>query len=231
MAAGIAAAVIVIISAIEGARKGGLLTLWSIAGVFAAIILSISLNGKVTAFLNEQIHLDHYVEKRVEKQLELNINSELDHAEEEIQKEFIKALPLPSSWKNTMIENNNQEGYSKILTGTFTGYVAKSIAAMSVNALAFIITFILIAVIFFAVSVAFHIVDAIPVLKQMNAAAGFGLGLLRGFLIVWILLTLLAFASGFGWGQMLIGMVMENPVIQFFYIHNIISMCMALLAF
>ena len=231
MAAGIAAAVIVIISAIEGARKGGLLTLWSIAGVFAAIILSISLNGKVTAFLNEQIHLDHYVEKRVEKQLELNINSELDHAEEEMQKEFIKALPLPSSWKNAMIENNNQEGYSKILTGTFTGYVAKSIAAMSVNALAFIITFILIAVIFFAVSIAFHIVDAIPVLKQMNAAAGFGLGLLRGFLIVWILLTLLAFASGFGLGQMLIEMVMENPVIQFFYTHNIISMCMALLAF
>ena len=231
MAAGIAAAVIVIISAIEGARKGGLLTLWSIAGVFAAIILSISLNGKVTAFLNEQIHLDHYVEKRVEKQLELSINSELDHAKEEIQKEFIKALPLPSSWKSAMIENNNQEGYSKIFTGTFTGYVAKSIAAMSVNALAFIITFILIAVIFFAVSVAFHIVDAIPVLKQMNAAAGFGLGLLRGFLIVWILLTLLAFASGFGWGQMLIEMVMENPVIQFFYTHNIISMCMALLAF
>lgn len=231
MAAGIAAAVIVIISAIEGARKGGLLTMWSIAGVFAAIILSISLNGKVTAFLNEQIHLDHYVEKRIEKQLELNIRSELDHAGEEIQKRFIEELPLPSSWKNTMIENNNSEGYSRIFTGKFTDYVAKSIAVMSVNALAFIITFILIAVIFFAVSVAFHIVDVIPVLKQMNTAAGFGFGLFRGFLIVWILLTLLAFASGFGWGQTLIEMVMENPVIQFFYMHNIISMCMALLAF
>lgn len=230
MVAGIAAAVIVMISAIEGARKGGLLTLWSIAGVFVAIILSISINGKVTDFLNEQVHLDHYVERKVEKQLELNINSELDHAGEEIQREFIDGLPLPTSWKNTIIENNNREGYNKILTGTFSDYLAKSIAAMSVNALAFIITFILISVIFFAVSVGFHIIDSLPILKQMNAAAGFGFGLFRGVLIVWILLTLLAFAANFGWGQVLIGMVMENPVVRFFYMHNIISMCMALLA-
>lgn len=224
MAAGIIVAAIVIISTVQGFRKGGLRTFWSLGCSIAAIILSIMLNPMISDFMTNQVHLNQYIENDVIVYLEAQTESDLENAETEVQNQYIKDLEIPSSWKKAIIKNNTAEGRGKLLVEGFYEYVARAISDISVKVLAFILTFILVAVILKIVSVMFGIVDKIPLLSQVNKLVGIGVGLLRGLVIIWLIMIVIAFVRNYEWGQFILNLILNNPVAAFFYHHNLIAM-------
>lgn len=223
MVAGIVVAAIIIISIIRGFVSGGLRTLWSIGCVVVSIALSSMLNPMVSDFLNEQVHLSKYIEADIMEYLEEQAQEELDKAGADVQIAFVNGLEIPSFWKSTINNNNTEDGYNKLSAQGFMEYVASSIAAISVNTLAFIITFVLVAVILKIISVAFGIVDKIPLLKQVNKLVGIGLGLVKGLLVIWLIMTIIAFARNYSWGATLLEYVLANPVSAFFYQYNLLA--------
>lgn len=140
MAAGIVVAAIIIISVVQGFQNGGLRTLWSIGCVVAAIVLSTMLNPMISDFLSDQVHLEKYIEDDIMEYLESQAQEELDNAGVDTQTEFINGLNIPAFWKSAINENNNKEGYAKLSVQGFMEYASSSIAAISVNTLAFILT-------------------------------------------------------------------------------------------
>lgn len=223
MAAGIVVAAIIIISLIQGFKNGGLRTLWSIGCVVAAIALSSMLNPMVSDFLSDQVHLNKYIESDIMEYLESQAQEELNKAGVDVQTEFVNGLKIPSFWKSAINDNNTEDGYNKLSAQGFMEYVAGSIAAISVKTLAFIITFVLVAVILKIISVAFGIVDKIPLLKQVNKFVGIGLGLVKGLLVVWLIMMVIAFARNYSWGATLLEYVLANPVSAFFYQYNLLA--------
>lgn len=224
MAAGIVVAAIIIICLIQGFINGGLRTLWSIGCVVVAIALSSMLNPMISDFLNDQVHLNKYIEDDVMEYLEEQAQEELNNAGVDVQTAFIDGLELPSFWKKAINDNNSEEGYSKFSAQGFMEYVSGSIAAISVNTLAFILTFLLVTVILKIISIMFGIVDKIPLLKQVNKLAGIGLGLAKGLLVIWLIMIVIAFARNYAWGATLLELVLANPVSAFFYQYNLLAM-------
>lgn len=224
MAAGIAIAAILIITTVQGFRNGGLRTFWSIGCLVASIVLAMTLNPRISDLMNNQIHLNSYIEKDVLEYLQEQTESDLENAEKDVQNQYISELELPASWKKALIKNNTMEGRGKLLVESFLEYVAKSIAEISVKVLSFILTFILVAFILRMISVMFGIVDKIPLLSHVNKLVGVGAGFAKGLLIIWLLMIIIAFVRNYEWGQALLNLVLSNPVAAFLYQHNWLAM-------
>ncbi|MDY2628512.1 MAG: CvpA family protein [Lachnospiraceae bacterium] len=224
MAAEIVIAAIIIISTVQGLKNGGLRTFWSIGCSVAAIILAIMLNPAISDFMTNQVHLNQYIEANVREYLEEQAESSLEDAQKDIQNQYIKELEIPSSWKKTIIKNNTEEGHKKLLAEGFFEYVSGAIAAISVKVLAFILTFILVAVILKMISIMFGIIEKIPGLSHVNKLVGIGAGFVRSFIIIWLIMIVIAFAGNYQWGQVLLKLVLDNPVAAFFYHHNLLAM-------
>ena len=105
----------------------------------------------------------------------------------------------------------------------FFEYVAGAIAAISVKVLAFILTFILVAVILKMISIMFGIIEKIPGLSHVNKLVGLRAGFVRSFIIIWLIMIVIAFAGNYQWGQVLLKLVLDNPVAAFFYHHNLLA--------
>lgn len=223
MAAGIVVAAIIVISVIQGFKNGGLRSLWSIGCVVAAIVLSTMLNPMISDFLSEQVHLNKYIEDDIMEYLESQAQEELNNAGVDIQTAFIDGLDIPAFWKTAINNNNTEEGYSRFSVQGFMEYVSSSIAAISVSTLAFILTFILVVVILKILSVTFGIIDKIPLLSQVNKLVGIGVGLVKGLLVVWLIMIVIAFARNYSWGAMLLEQVLANPISAFFYRYNLLA--------
>lgn len=224
MAAGIVIAAILIVTTVQGFRNGGLRTFWSIGCTVVAIILSMMLNPMIVDFMNNQVHLNSYIEKDVLEYLQEQTESDLEKAETEVQNQYINELELPASWKKTLIKNNTTEGRGKLVVEGFLEYVSKAIAEISVKVLSFILAFILVAVIMKMISLMFGIVDKIPLLSHVNKLVGAGAGFAYGLIIVWILMIVIAFVKNYEWGQAVLDLVLNNPVAAFFYHHNWLAM-------
>lgn len=224
MAAGIVIAAIIIISTLQGFRDGGLRTFWSIGCSVAAIILAMTLNPEISDFMTNQVHLDQYIKENVREYLEEQTENDLENAQTEIQNQYIKELEIPSSWKKAIINNNTKDGRGKFLAEGFFEYVASAIAAISVKVFAFVLTFILVAVILKIVSVTFGIIDKIPLLSHVNKLVGIGAGLIRSLIIIWLVMVAIAFVRNYEWGQAVLKLILDNPVAAFFYHHNLVAM-------
>ena len=224
MAAGIAIAAILIISTILGLKDGGLRTFWSIGCSIAAIILSVMLSPIVSDFMTDQVHLAHYIEADVLEYLQEQAEKNLENAEADIQNQFINELELPASWRKAIIKDNTAKERKKSPAEGFLEYVSRSIAEISVKVLSFILTFILVAVILKMLSTMFGIVDKIPLLRQVNKLVGMGAGFIRGLIIIWLIMIVVAFVRNYEWGQIVLNMILNNPVAAFFYHHNWIAM-------
>lgn len=223
MAAGIVVAAIIIISLIQGFKNGGLRTLWSIGCVVAAIALSSMLNPMVSDFLSDQVHLNKYIESDIMEYLESQAQEELNNAGVDTQTAFINSLDIPAFWKTAINDNNTEDGYNKFSVQGFMEYVSSSIAAISISTLAFIMTFILVAIILKIISISFGIIDKIPLLSQVNKLVGIGVGLAKGLLVVWLIMIVIAFAKNYSWGAMLLEQILANPISAFFYRYNLLA--------
>ena len=180
----------------------------------------------ISEVLTDQIHLNQYIEDDVTVYLEEEVQEaqgELNKATVEAQNEFIDQLELPSSWKKVVNTNNTEAGYEKFSANGFIEYAASAIAAICVDTFAFILTFITVFIILQIISIVFKIVEHIPLLKQVNKLVGLIAGLVKGLIIVWLLMIIIAFVGNCSWGELLLQMVMANPISTFFYKYNLLA--------
>lgn len=142
----------------------------------------------------------------------------LDEAEVEgtDQEDLISGLPLPASIKETLLENKN-EGIKNI-----NEYIVEYMTGIIINALAFILTFIAIRIILWAISLALDLISKLPVLNQINKMAGLAAGILHGLIIVWLLFLLLTVFGGSELGQKAFAMIDDSAILSAIYNNNLL---------
>lgn len=219
--------IILLISVIHGMLTGGLRVIWSVGCVIVSIGLAMVVNPQVSGFFKNQIHMDQHIEKSVIEYLEVDGVDSLNKAGAAEQESYIKSLNIPAFWKRALIKNNTVDGYRKMIAIAFTSYLAKAIAEFSVKTLAFILTFVIVALILKSITVFFSIVERLPILKHVNRAAGAVAGLIRGLLIIGVIMVFIAFVSNYSWGRFLANQITSNPISGFLYKYNLLTIALA----
>ncbi len=137
------------------------------------------------------------------------------------QNELIRSLPLPQVLRDQLLENNTSEGYRKLGVSTFLDYIVHFSATIILNAVSFIVAFLLVQVVLRIVIAALDVLSRAPVIGMVNRVAGLLLGLLQMLALLWIFFMAVSAASATETGLYLMSMVQESPVLSWLYDSNL----------
>lgn len=135
---------------------------------------------------------------------------------------IIDELPLPKTIKESITEELNIEKGTTMraeiksaLTDKFTGLILNAAAFVAMLFFAIIVLFVLCRVL--------NLLAKLPLIREADAAAGLGVGVCEGILVVWILFVCLTLLGSNAFGQEALAMIGENKFLDFLYKNNPIS--------
>lgn len=207
---------ILIVNALIGRKVGFIKIVFSLTSLIITLILTTMISPTVNDLMkgNEKFY------NLVIEKVEVLIPFEEKDTKTNEQVAYIEELPLPQTIKDMLIENNNTDIYKKLAVKSFKEYVSNYLASVVINAMAFILTFIVILALLWIISIALNIISKLPILNQINKTAGMLAGLIQGLIIVWIFFLIITVFGGTELGQEALKLVEENEILTFLYSNN-----------
>ena len=93
---------------------------------------------------------------------------------------------------------------------------------MVINAIAYIATFIIVFTLMKLLIVIADVASHLPIIRGMNKILGALLGAVQGILTVWVFFAVITMAMGTELGMKLYEQILEQPVLNYLYEHNVI---------
>lgn len=203
----------------QGFRKGLVRT--AVSMVFFIIVIAATswLNPYVGDFIRENTDWQDKIQEQcgdvlfqgMENRMDLSVTSQVT---------FIEKLTLPQTMKDKLLENNNTEMYRHLAVENFADYLSKYLAHGVINGITFLISFFAVNIILRMILYAVDILTEIPGLGLLNRLGGLLLGAVQGILWVYILFLIVTLLCDTGVGAYLMGVIKEDPVLNWIYDGN-----------
>ncbi len=178
--------------------------------------------------------IEENVRRRVKETLEGELGLDSDEAVNEITNETMKVDPakvqqidiinnldMPEFVKTALLDNNHDEARKSLGVNGFYEYISTYISYMIVNAMAFVVTFIFVMIIFAIVSIAMSAAIRIPIVGGINRLGGMMFGFLQALLIIWFLFVLVAIFSDTHLGVWFFNQIDDSKMLTFIYNKNL----------
>ena len=136
------------------------------------------------------------------------------------QMEAIEQLPFPDGIKDGLIENNNREIYDALGVDRFAQYVANYVAILVINVMSYVIVFVVAYVVLKIIEWMLEELAELPVLDGMNRVGGLILGIINGFVGIWVLYIIFTLFCTTEWGLAALRQINESRILSFVYNHN-----------
>ena len=205
-----------------GFKKGLIKMVFSVASTIIALLVAMLFSPVVAGVMKNNEAIVVFFDEKISAIVDFT-SEEAKEETESKQESLIDSLPLPKTFKETILENNTAETYVAMQAKTFEEYVCRQITNVIINAIAFVVTLLLTIIALAVLCFALNLLAKLPVLKQVNATAGLAAGVLEGLLIVWILFVILTMFAGSEFGSKALAQISENPLLDFLYKNNLVS--------
>lgn len=210
---------IILMSGIKAYRKGFIYTIFkALSNVLAIIIAYVSykpintiLRGTPLYEWLKNLTMDRIFTEQVPTGLsqQAQLISELK-------------LPIPHSIQDNLMRNNNPEVYRLLGVENFKEYIGGYIANFYLSIFAFIILYFVVKSILYILGGGLQIISNLPIIRFADQWAGFGIGIIKGFIGVWIGIIVVVFLIGIPRFQRLLILLSESIVGKWFYENNFI---------
>lgn len=241
--------VFILICMVLGYRRGFVRSILKIVFTVLSLLLAYFLAPLVGNILMVKTQIDDSVEKKIysiiEREAEKQVEQELDgtlgefmtedmkeslvdavlnqEPDAEQQQEIISSLESPQFIKDILIANNNQETKSQLGVKNFYKYVSSYIAYMVTNAIAFMMTFAGMIILFNIIMLIANVATSLPIINSINRLAGMVLGGIEAILIVWIFFAIIKMLADTNIGADLNQQINESLFLQFINKYNIFN--------
>lgn len=203
----------------RGYRRGFLRILVYLIGMVGILLAVRACMPTVSEIVMNNTNIYSSVQQRINGSL-LEMNSKNDNTLKENQTETINSYNMPSSIKNSLIENNTEDVYKNLLVEQFDDYVSAFLAKKAVSVMSFFVLFIFFWLIFKIVLMIVHIIERIPIIKGLNKMAGAVVGGMEALIIVWVAFSGIIFFLGYETGNEVMGMINDSPFLTVLYNAN-----------
>lgn len=180
-----------------GYKRGLIKVAFGLVSFILALVISVILYKPVSNFIINYTSIDNNIESAVEDRL-----SSPDTTDEETQ--------------------NIVSNYYSNIKNTSTSVIAKGISKTIINICCMIIVFIITKVILLFFKFSGDLIAKLPLIKQVNHAGGFIYGLLKGFIIIYLLLALIALISPIINIDNILEIINKSIITNIMYNNNII---------
>lgn len=191
---------IISLSAYSGYRKGLVNVAFGLLSFIVALVISIALYKPVANFIINNTSIDDVIQETiVDKLFASNITPE------EIKNTF-------SNFSANIINITNS---SKLL-------VADSITRTIINICSMIVVFIITKIALLIFKSIGELIASLPLLRHLNSAGGILYGLLKGFIIIYVLFAIISIISPFININILITLIKQSIIGNIMFNNNII---------
>ena len=217
-------AVIVIIAVLGwlGLKKGLIKMVFSLVSTIAALLIAMLFSPVVSGMMKSNEAIVGFFDEKIGAIVDFSPEEAKEETESK-QESLIESLPLPETFKDTLLKNNTAESYISMQAQNFEDYVCRQITNVIINAIAFVITLVLAIIALALLCKTLDLIAKLPVLRQINAIAGLAAGIAEGLLLVWVLFAILTMFAGSEFGKDALAMIGENPLLDFLYKNNLVS--------
>lgn len=205
-----------------GYSKGFIRIVLSFAMTIISFILAILLAGPFESFVKNSTPVYDKINKQMTEYVSKYVPKELDAASEELQKEAIRGLKLPSALQSRLIDGNTIDEKLAMGTESFSEYLAVSLTDTLVEAFSVIILFICIKLILRIIVSLIDLISRLPLVNGVNKSLGGLVGLAEGILIIWVACIMLTAISGTEIGQQIFSAISTNKILSFVYNNNLL---------
>lgn len=218
----IGVAAFMVLSTINGYRKGFLKMALSMAAMVGTIILVSILNPYVSRFLMDNTGLYEVLQEGTTEFVTDIFETKLDNAINTRTDEVfaIDHLTLPKAIREKLIEDNNSVVYDALGVTGFEEYISGYLACMILNMISYIGTLLIAGFIVKVIFVMADIVEKVPGIKGMNKLAGMLFGFLQGIIIIWIACLVVTAFGATKVGQQILAMIQGSAFLRFLYNNN-----------
>lgn len=140
----------------------------------------------------------------------------------DVQMSAIQNADLPNIFKSLLRDNNNSEVYSALGATNFLEYISTYLTKIIIGILAFLITFIVLTIVFRSIIFALDIFTKIPGIGALNRLAGAVAGFLIALIVVDLIFVVITLCYTTGFGQQLFAMIDSEPILGFLCDHNLV---------
>jgi len=204
-----------------GVRKGFIKLVFSLVSTIAALVFATLFSPVVATIMKNNEAVVGFFDDKVESLIQFSKSEETATGSK--QESLIDELPLPEIFKESLIEDNTAETYLDFQAENFKQYVCRRITNVIINAIAFVVTLAVAIIALIVLCATLNLIAKLPILHQINTAAGLAAGLAEGLLLVWILFVVVTMFAGSAFGQNALAMIAENPLLDFIYKNNLVS--------
>lgn len=207
---------IIVFGAVIGFMRGLLRCLIGIAFSLLSVLIAYLISPFMYGVLVEKTSLDDYATERIsaiiEEDIEQKIKEEylektgqnltdmslLESLKEQVyqydpdksdQANIINNLNIPESLKKSLVDDNAYGEKTDIEADNFYDYIAKLIVKRAMKMTAYVVSFMLISLIFAIIIITLKLVTKLPVIGGLNKVGGAFLGALIGLVAIWIMFT------------------------------------------
>lgn len=219
----IAVVLFLVAMAYAGYKKGFIKIILTLAAMIVTITLSALLTPTISGILKDKTPIYDTIYVKMESFVSGQMQEDASNVAADQQQGAIESMALPESIKNALIDNNTGESYISMGVDTFAAYTAKSLTMFLLNAISFIILFIIISAIFAVIMGLANVFTKLPIIKGANKMAGIAAGLLQGLLILWVLAIIVTACAATTWGQATLKMIDDSVFLSFIYNNNLLT--------
>lgn len=209
---------IVLLCVLLGYHRGLLKSALSAIGIIGAILLANVLNPYVRNLLCDHTNIKESVKSRIERGL--NVERLDDQNSIYGKEEYLEKTDLPEIVKN-YIRSNDKVRSGQDSLRSYVEQVVEYLTDMVMNGIAYVLTVILVAMIFVIALALSSLVSGIPVVKGIDKVGGIVFGGVQAVLIIWMIMLIVTFFSAFSWGADMMDMIDKSEVLAFIYKNNI----------
>ena len=214
--------VYIILSIGNGYRKGFVKMIVSIVALFVVIMISRMVAPQVEKYLREETTVYEQIQNRTEDYVDHILEGKLQNGLFSVsdQAYAIEELPLPKYIRAALTKNNIETVYQALGVSAFEDYVSGVLAEVTIRAIAFIFSFIVVGIGVWVVAKLIEGIFKLPGLNWLNRLGGAAAGGLKAFIVLWILCLVVTAASGTKIGQQTLSMIRESQILCAIYNHN-----------
>lgn len=206
----IAVLAVIKINAWIGKKVGLVKIVYSLFSFFITLLITTGISPRINEALknNEAFYQKTY--QNVEEMLAL------DNKESSDDDEMIDKLPLPKSIRENIKKNKDKHEEN------IKSYIINRVTEIVINALAFILTYAVVFIGLWVISIAVNIISRLPILNKINKLGGFIVGGMQGLFVVWLLFLLLTVFSSSEISQKAFKLIEESKMLSYLYDKNFI---------
>lgn len=210
--------VVILGNAIRGRKVGFIRTVFSLVSMLLAVILTIWISPIMKDFLKSNEKFNDGLTYRIEKMLPFSTEKVVEKEQDSL----IDEMKLPKTLKQSLKEYNTLEKQKELAANSFQEYISRYLAEVIINALSFILTFIIISALLWVICMALDIISKLPLIHSVNKTAGLLAGCVQGLFEVWLFFILLTVFGSTSFGQRIMALIGESELLSFIYNNNVL---------